>query len=309
MENKKYDFVGGWLLLFCFSLLVGTPLKTVYNIGNSYNVSNSLFNDFPGLKNIFFIDSILSVIIIIYSIRAGLALWFIKRNAIIKAKNYLLINLSYCFISSFLPFLAGLPSEANDAMGKEVLKNLFWGLFYIVIWNWYLNVSKRVKGTYYSENNIQNELDFLSKIPKVNINNTMHDINEENPIAYESDIIPEGFGKFGLEKTNPIPICGIENISNYMSQLRYETISKDGSSIILPIQYQRTIENDNSEIGSEMLKVVGLVGSAFANNIGNNIDVYNIYTFDGSEKLAKFYIHCYNQKTSKKAPIGFVIKN
>ena len=137
----------------------------------------------------------------------------------------------------------------------------------------------------------------------------MHEIIRENPKACNLDIIPEGIGEFGLVKTNPIPIYGIDNIDNYMSQLRYETLSKEGQSIILPVQYQRTIENDNSEIGSKMPKEEGLVGSTFANNIGNNIDVYNIYTFEGSKKLAKLYIHCYHWKTSKVSPSGFLIIN
>ena len=137
----------------------------------------------------------------------------------------------------------------------------------------------------------------------------MHRIISENPNACDEDFIPEGFGEFGLDKTNPIPIYGVDNIHNYMSKLNYEAISKDGSSILLPVQYQRTIENDDSEVGSEMPVVEGLVGSTFSNNIGNNIDVYNIYTFDGSKKLAKIFLHCYHWRTSLKAPKGFLIVN
>ncbi len=133
----------------------------------------------------------------------------------------------------------------------------------------------------------------------------MHDVIGENPKACKSEVIPEGFGEFGYEKTNPIPIYGIDNIDTYMSQLRYETISNDGSSIFLPVQYLRTIEDDNSAIGTEMPKNEIQVGSTFANNIGNNIDVYNIYTFDGAKKLGKLFIHCYHYNTSSKVPKGF----
>ncbi len=137
----------------------------------------------------------------------------------------------------------------------------------------------------------------------------MHSIISENLNACNEDVIPEGFGEFGLDKTNPIPIYGIDNIHSYMSKLNYEAISKDGSSILLPVQYQRTIENDDSEVGSEMPITEGLVGSTYSNNIGNNIDVYNVYTFDGSNKLAKLFIHCYHWRTSSKAPKGFLIVN
>ncbi len=307
MEIKKYDSVGGWLLLFCFSLLIGTPLKTISNIGNSYNVCNSLFNDFPGLKYIFYIDSILSLILIFLSFKTGLALWLVKKNAVNKAKNYLLINLCYCIISTFLPFFAGLPKEANDSMGEEIFKNLFYGLFYVIIWYWYLNVSKRVKATFHFDNN-QSDLNLISYINKEDVHKTRFGINENYTNRNSEDIISESYGDFGLDKTNPIPINGIDNICTYMSQLHYEAISKDGSNILLPIQYQRTIENDDSEIGSEMSSAKGLVGSTFSINIRNEIDVYNIYTFDGSKKLAKLFVFCYHSYTSKLAPNGFIIK-
>lgn len=301
MKIKKYDSVGGWLMLFCFSLLIVTPLKTIFNIGNSYNLCNLLFNDFPGLKFIFYIDSILSLILIFFSFKTGLAIWLLKKNAVNKAKNYLLINLCYCIISTFLPFFAGLPKEANDSMGEEIFKNLFFGFFYVLIWYWYLNVSKRVKATFHSENN-QSELNLLSNINKEDVHKTRFGINENYTNRFNEVINSESYGDVGLVKTNPIPINGIDNVSSYMSQLHYEAISKDGSSILLPIQYQKTIENDDSEIGSEMLSAEGLVGSTFSINIGNKIDFYNIYTFDGSKKLAKLFVFCYHSNTSRLAP-------
>jgi hypothetical protein len=307
MEQKKYESVGGWLMLFCFGLIIGTPLKTLSNIGDSYNSCYSFFGQYPGLRNIFYVDSTLSLLIVVLSIRAGLALWFMKFNAIKIAKQYLLIYLCYVFISSFLPFFAGLPSEANDIMSKEIFKGLFISLFYVVIWYWYLNVSKRIKGTYSSPLINKNESDALSKINTENSKSTVHDVIGENSLSSSENEIQDGFGEFGLVKTNPIPIYGIDNIDNYMSQLRYETISKEGTSVFLPIQYQRTIENDDSVIGSKMPKNEGLVGSTFAPNIGNNIDVYNIYTFEGSKKLAKLYIYCYHWKTSILAPKGFIM--
>ena len=82
----------------------------------------------------------------------------------------------------------------------------------------------------------------------------MHDFISSNINACNMDIIPEGLGDFGLEKSNPIPIYGIDNIENYFSSIRYESISKDGEMLLFPIQYKRTIEFDNAQIGSEMQK-------------------------------------------------------
>lgn len=129
----------------------------------------------------------------------------------------------------------------------------------------------------------------------------MHDLISENPLATNLDIIPEGTGEFGLDKSNPIPIYGIDNIENYFSALRY--IDKEGKW--LPVTYLRTNENDKSELGSSKLDEEVLSYSTSADNIGENIDVYNLYTFDGKHKLAKLFIHCYHWKNSLKAPAGF----
>lgn len=144
----KYRGVGGWLLLLCFALTIGSPLRTIYNLITSYNETSQYFNQFPGLQSVFYIDGLLSAVIMALSIRAGIALWSIKHRAVNIAKNYLLILLGYSVIAVFLPFAAGLPSDVNDAMVPEVAKGAIQSLFFIGVWYWYLNVSKRVKETY-----------------------------------------------------------------------------------------------------------------------------------------------------------------
>lgn len=147
-QLDKYRDVGGWLLLLCFALTIGSPLRTIYNLITSYNETSQYFNQFPGLQSVFYIDGLLSSIIMVLSIRAGIALWSIKHGAVNIAKNYLLILLGYSVIAALLPFTAGLPSDVNDAMVPEVIKGGIQSLFFIGIWYWYLNASKRVKETY-----------------------------------------------------------------------------------------------------------------------------------------------------------------
>ena len=162
---EKYKRVGGWLLLLCFALTIGSPLRTLYNLITSYNQTSPYFDQFPGLQNLLYIDGFLSVVLIVLSIRAGIALWSIKPGAVKIAKNYFLIFLGYSLIAVFLPFTAGLPTEANDAMIPEVAKGAIQSLFYFGIWYWYLNVSKRVEATYKSNSfseesvNISHELE------------------------------------------------------------------------------------------------------------------------------------------------------
>ena len=117
----QYYGVRGWLLLFCLSLTIFSPLYTLYNLGVSYEASSTLFNRYPDLQNVFILDLILSLGLTAFSIYAGLALWNIKPGAVKTAKIYLLVFLGYVVIASFLPFKAGLPSTAHDLMIEEVI--------------------------------------------------------------------------------------------------------------------------------------------------------------------------------------------
>jgi hypothetical protein len=146
-DTQHYG-VKGWLLLFCLSLTVFSPLLTLYNLGTAYEETSYFFNRYPGLQNIFYIDLILSIALTAFSIYAGIALWNIKPGAVKIAKSYLLTFLTYTIVASFLPFQAGLPDSVNDAMMQEIIVGSLRAVFYVVIWFWFLNVSVRVKATY-----------------------------------------------------------------------------------------------------------------------------------------------------------------
>ena len=135
----------------------------------------------------------------------------------------------------------------------------------------------------------------------------MHDMILMSPHDdSKQDVNPNGIGKFGLEKTNPIPIYGIDNIPTYMDKLRYKYVSKSGSNSITynHIDFIRTSESDNSENGSKKPEVELPTSSTTADNISGHIDVYNIYTI-GGEKIAKIYVNCYSLITSNKVPDDF----
>lgn len=118
---------------------------------------------------------------------------------------------------------------------------------------------------------------------------------------------PNGIGDFGLDKTNPIPVNGIDNIPAYMDKLRYEytSMSGSGSKTYNPITFQRTVDSDETPIESSKPINEPIAASTSAPNIKGHIDVYNLYSFGGN-KLAKIYINCYSLKTSNKVPSGFV---
>ena len=119
------------------------------------------------------------------------------------------------------------------------------------------------------------------------------------------DTHPNGIGKFGLEKTNPIPVYGIDNVAAYMDKLRYKyTSEKSGNTTYNPIIFKRTSDSDESPIGSKKTDEELPSSGTEASNIEGTIDVYNIYSI-GNQKLAKIYINSYSLKTSNKIPEGF----
>lgn len=146
--EPEYKGVRGWLLLFCLSLTVFSPLLTIGSLGVGYSESSKYFGQFPGLRIINVIDIILSLGIVAFSIYAGAGLWSIRPGAVQMAKRYLLCFLGYHAVAAILPFMAGLPSASIDAMIMPVAQNTLRGVIYFAVWYSYLNNSKRVKATF-----------------------------------------------------------------------------------------------------------------------------------------------------------------
>lgn len=117
---------------------------------------------------------------------------------------------------------------------------------------------------------------------------------------------PKGTGEFGFEKTNPVPVYGIDNVPAYMDKLRYEYTSKSGSGTITynPVIYVRTSDSDTSAIGSNKPETDPVASATTSPNISGNIDVYNLYSM-GGKKLAKIYVNSYSLRVSDKVPKGF----
>jgi hypothetical protein len=144
----KYKGVGGWLILLCIALSIGFPLKTLITIIIFYNGTSQYFNELPALNNLFYIDSLLNILLMILSIRAGIALWRIKSGAVRIAKNFLVINFGFSVISVFLPIIVGLPTDVKAVLIPDLIRGAIQSLFYSGLWYSYLNYSKRVKETY-----------------------------------------------------------------------------------------------------------------------------------------------------------------
>jgi tetratricopeptide (TPR) repeat protein len=138
-------------------LTIISPIFNLISIGTNYEETHMLFKQYPGLKTVFYVDTVLCLIMVILSIRAGIALWTVKSNAVQTAKTFLIIFLGYSFIEVILPFTAGLPSYATDAVVPLAFVSVARSIISFSIWYSYLNVSKRVKATYSGSSSNENE--------------------------------------------------------------------------------------------------------------------------------------------------------
>lgn len=119
------------------------------------------------------------------------------------------------------------------------------------------------------------------------------------------DINPNGFGRFGLDKTNPIPVNGLDNIPAYMDKIRYKYVSqKKGNTTYNPVSFIRTSDNDGLAVGDEKPVEELMAAGISVDNIKGTVDVYNLYSI-GNKLLGKVYINAYSLKTSNKIPDGF----
>lgn len=122
-------------------------------------------------------------------------------------------------------------------------------------------------------------MDELNAIPEFKKLKGLYDImNSVNEEETDQDTLLNGYGEFGFDVTNPIPVNTILGNTAYLGRLR----TLDG----IKVTYER----------------IGSVSSPISKN---PIDAYEI--FANGEKIAKLYIDSYNKKNSQKAPKNFKI--
>lgn len=101
----------------------------------------------------------------------------------------------------------------------------------------------------------------------------MHNLNKNGT---DLDTIPNGYGEFGYDLTNPIPVNTILGNTAYLAKLR----TLDG----VKVTYNR-------------------IGSFHSPISKNPIDGYKV--FANEKEIATLYIDPYNKKNSNKAPRNF----
>ncbi|MCP5053691.1 MAG: DUF2569 domain-containing protein [bacterium] len=145
---SKYEGVKGWLLLFCVSLTILLPLSVLYGIFQEYDAMTQLSRQFPFLRTYTPAYIVLSLIVVIYSLYTGHALWTKKNGAVRTARIFLGFYFVSVVVIGLLPFMVGIPSILEEVLQTELRREIFRASIYFGVWFLYFNRSKRVKATY-----------------------------------------------------------------------------------------------------------------------------------------------------------------
>lgn len=146
-HQLQFDYRGvrGWLLFFCLSLTVFSPLGTIVLVSLQIPDIVIQASQFSGLPKVIFLIITFSLPsgFSLFGIYAGIALWRVRHNAVKIAKTYLFTFFICNIIYSLL---------LND---RHV--GMFWlvsTIVYFALWYAYLIKSKRVNAIYVENTNI-----------------------------------------------------------------------------------------------------------------------------------------------------------
>jgi hypothetical protein len=145
--QDEYRGVKGWLLFFCISLTILSPLFTVAGLARGFSAGSRVEDRLPGFMTAMASDSVLAAPIMALGIFAVVSLWAVKPNAVRVAKLYLIVQPVYAVLEVAL-FLAILPSSATGTVIEKGTTSVLGSLLYAGLWFSYLSKSKRVRATY-----------------------------------------------------------------------------------------------------------------------------------------------------------------
>jgi hypothetical protein len=143
--------VKGWLLFFCISLTVLSPVSLVVDFDKVRRELEMNLAGEPATQPLISVYRMLNVSIAIVCIAAGVMLWSKRPRAVRVAKIALLYYVCSLGPISLLAYLVGMPSEIARAWALSILQSLPLSLPYPLIWFLYLSYSKRVRATFPDE--------------------------------------------------------------------------------------------------------------------------------------------------------------
>ena len=143
----------GWMGLFIAILVAILPIFSIITIINSWNeaIIYDLFNLYPKFYTVAIIDISISLILIFFSIYAGLSLYLLKDKAVYKAKMFLIVYLIYGISVPFLLYFVDFPEEAISIISGEIGSGIFRSFIFFAVWFWFLSSSKTVNRIYFQD--------------------------------------------------------------------------------------------------------------------------------------------------------------
>ena len=177
--NKKYNSVGGWLILLCLTLILFSPITNIYYICTSFIETSSYFEQIKGLKKYVYIESISIIPLIVLSIWSGISLLLIKPYAVKITKIFLIIFLFRGIVQNLFPEIAGLDTLLKKEMEYRMNVTTTSTILAFGIWFTYLSLSKRVKNTYSNSKQIENLNKLQNYAKLLRVDNSITEDSEE----------------------------------------------------------------------------------------------------------------------------------
>jgi len=152
-NSKEPRGVGGWLLFFCITLTILSPLFTIGRMNYHWGKISSVFAVFPNsFKTAILLECSYSITILVYGFIVGIMIWTGNSSGRNLAKQYLLIRFfSYIAVEMItLLMISDLPSYIFIAVATASGKYFFSETVFFLSWWFYFKNSKRVRNTYVS---------------------------------------------------------------------------------------------------------------------------------------------------------------
>lgn len=145
--------VGGWLVFFCVSLTILSPLVVLSQTASTWAQLAPVIDSYPALTRAILFESIGTGALAVYGIIVGIMIWSGSLKGRKMAKTFLLIRLvAFIAIEGItVAMISDLPTQMLEGAISGAVTSVFQVLIYTAVWWSYFKKSVRVKNTYGEE--------------------------------------------------------------------------------------------------------------------------------------------------------------
>jgi uncharacterized protein DUF2569 len=147
-QIANYVGVRGWLLLFCVSITILSPLLATGNLYLSFLSVRELALVIPEASSAYLKEILLSSAVSLFGIVTGSLLWMGRREGLSLVGYYLFAAVAAPIFSIGLYDHEWLPQEVRAELKQDAIWQIIATLGAAVVWFFYFMKSKRVRATY-----------------------------------------------------------------------------------------------------------------------------------------------------------------